>query len=340
MKILVTGSAGFIGFHLVKRLVESGHSVLGLDDLNDYYDVGLKYGRLNQLGFSSQRLPYGELLPAVKHDSRFVRIDVADKNSVDGLFKSEHFDLVCHLAAQAGVRYSVENPHAYTRSNVEGFLNVLEGCRNHGPTALCYASSSSVYGRSTDLPFAESHSVDKPASLYAATKKANELMADAYAHLYGLDAIGLRFFTVYGPWGRPDMAIYRFTKAILDGEEIQLYNYGHMKRDFTFVSDIVDGVMLSIENLQTTTEPGRARVYNLGYGKSIPLLDFVTAIERASGRVARVRRVAMQPGDVEATWADTTAIRREIGYKPVVAVDEGVREFVEWYRTWTATADR
>ena len=325
MRLLVTGAAGFIGMHASRRLLERGHEVLGLDNLNAYYDPALKRARLEQLK------PHARF--------SFERLDVADSPAMDALFARERFDCVLHLAAQAGVRYSLENPMAYVSANVAGFLNILEACRKARVAHLCYASSSSVYGANTAMPFREEDRVDQPASLYAATKRANELMAESYARLYGLPCTGLRFFTVYGPWGRPDMALFLFARAILAGKPVRLFNEGRMQRDFTYVDDVVEGVMRVVERpyAATGTAPP-ARLYNLGNGAPVPLVEFLRAIEAALGQKAVVEMAPMQPGDVEATYASTDRLRADFGYAPSTPVATGVARFVEWYRSYHAAA--
>jgi len=331
-KILVTGAAGFIGFHLCQRLLARGDQVVGLDNLNDYYDVSLKQARLMQLegqaGF------------------RFVRLDLADRVGIAALFAAEGFDKVVNLAAQAGVRYSLENPHAYVDSNLVGFINILEGCRHHGVKHLVYASSSSVYGANTRMPFSVHHNVDHPVSLYAATKKANELMAHTYAHLYGLPCTGLRFFTVYGPWGRPDMALFLFTKAILEGRPIDVFNYGRMRRDFTFVDDIVEGVIRVTDRVAPANpawngdqpDPGTSaapyRLYNIGNNNPVELMVLIETLEKALGKKAEKNLLPIQPGDVPATYADVEALTADVGFKPATPIAVGVGRFVEWYRNY------
>jgi len=335
-KILVTGAAGFIGFHLARRLLGQGAEVVGLDNLNDYYDVDLKLARLQQL--------------ANAHGFRFVKAELSDRNAVAELFKTERFDAVVNLAAQAGVRYSLVNPHAYTESNISGFLNVLEGCRHNSVGHLVYASSSSVYGANTAMPFSVHHNVDHPVSLYAATKKANELMAHTYSSLYGIPTTGLRFFTVYGPWGRPDMAIFLFTKAILEGRAIDVFNYGKMQRDFTFVDDIVEGVCRVVGQVPagnagwngSDPDPGTSyapyRIYNIGNNNPVELLHFIEVLERALGREARKNLLPMQAGDVPATYADVDDLMRDVGFRPATSIEEGIGKFVDWYRAYYGVA--
>lgn len=330
MKVLVTGAAGFIGMHTVLRLLERGDEVVGLDNLNDYYEVALKEARLGRLTSSSS--------------FRFHRVDVGDREAMAKVFASERPERVVHLAAQAGVRYSLQNPHAYADSNLVGMVNVLEGCRHNQVEHLVYASSSSVYGGNEQMPFSEHHAVDHPVSLYAATKKANELMAHTYSHLYGLPTTGLRFFTVYGPWGRPDMALFLFTRAMLEGRPIDVYNHGQMVRDFTYVDDIVEGVVRVLDKPATPHEgfdpahpdPGTSRapfrVFNIGNSTPTPLMEYIEALEDALGIVAEKNFLPMQPGDVPSTSADTTELREWVGYTPATPVREGVKRFVDWYR--------
>ena len=329
MKYLVTGAAGFIGFHLAQRLIKEGHEVVGLDNLNDYYEVSLKEARLARLS----------PLPGF----RFERLDLADRVAMAELFARERFERVIHLGAQAGVRYSLDNPFAYADSNLTGTLTVLEGCHHHGVKHLVYASSSSVYGLNEQMPFKTSDGVDHPVSLYAASKKANELMAHSYSHLYGLPTTGLRFFTVYGPWGRPDMALFKFVRAILKGEPIDIYNQGQLSRDFTHIDDIVEGIVRIADRPpvgdpnwqgQTDTSPAPYRLFNIGNGSPVRLLDFVEAIETALGKPAIRNLLPMQPGDVLATWADTEALFEATGYKPKMALQEGVESFVAWYKAY------
>ena len=332
MKILVTGAAGFIGMHTCLRLLARGDEVVGIDNLNDYYDPALKDARLARL----------TPLPGF----RFEKLDIADRSGVAALFENEKFERVIHLAAQAGVRYSLKNPHAYADSNLVGFVNILEGCRHHGVQHLVYASSSSVYGGNIKMPFAEHDAVDHPVSLYAATKKANELMAHTYSHLYGLPTTGLRFFTVYGPWGRPDMAYFSFTDAILAGRTIDVYNHGNMRRDFTFIDDIVEGVLRVCDRVATanpaysgdTPDPGNSnvpfRVFNIGNHDPVPLLDFIGTLESALGKTADKRFLPMQDGDVPATYADTSALKEWVGFSPSTSIGEGIARFVAWYREY------
>ncbi len=320
MHILLTGAAGFIGMHTAQRLLARGDTVTGIDNLNDYYDPALKQARLAQL----QGLP----------GFRFERLDVADRAGMEALFARERFDAVVHLAAQAGVRYSISHPHAYLESNLTGFGHVLEGCRAQGVGHLVYASSSSVYGGNTKMPFEESDPVDHPVSLYAATKKANELMAHTYSHLYRLPATGLRFFTVYGPWGRPDMAYFSFTKAVLEGRPIDVFNHGDMKRDFTWIDDIVEGVLRVLDKPATPEKEGGApyRVFNIGNHDPVQLMAFIACIERATGREATKRLLPMQAGDVPATYASTQALHDWVGFAPATPLAEGIERFVRWYR--------
>lgn len=344
MKILVTGTAGFIGHHLALRLAARGDEVLGLDNINDYYDVELKYGRLQEQGFTVDAgAPSGTIHTSSTHPNlRFVRMDIENAEALKQLFAEQGFDRVCHLAAQAGVRYSLVNPSAYTTTNVQGFLNILEAVRAYPVEHLCYASSSSVYGIDSHMPFRETTSADHPASLYAVSKRANELMAHSYSHLYGIPTTGLRFFTVYGPWGRPDMALYLFTQAILEGRAIDVYNHGEMKRDFTYVDDIVEGIVRVIDrpakgatDWDGTTggvSPAPYRVYNIGNGAPVLLMDFISALGEELGVEVKKNMMPIQPGDVPATWADCSALERETGYRPDTPIRSGIREFVRWYR--------
>ena len=328
--ILVTGAAGFIGYHLAERLLTDGHHVVGLDNLNDYYDPALKEGRLERL--------------EARDNFTFARIDLADRRKMEALFATYGFGIVVHLAAQAGVRYSIENPHSYVDSNLVGFLHILEGCRHTGVGHLVYASSSSVYGANTKMPFSVHHNVDHPMSLYAATKKANELMAHTYSSLYDLPTTGLRFFTVYGPWGRPDMALFKFTRNILAGEPIEVFNYGNHRRDFTYIDDIVEGVVRVMGTVPegndqwTGDDPDPAssrapwKLYNIGNNRPVELMRYIEVIEECLGKKAEKNLLPMQPGDVPDTYADVDALVEDVGYKPDTPIEVGVKKFVEWYR--------
>jgi Nucleoside-diphosphate-sugar epimerases len=330
--IFVTGAAGFIGFHVAKRLLQRGDAVVGIDNLNDYYDPALKHARLALLR-QFQRF-------------EFVLGDIADRAVIAALFERHKPRRVVHLAAQAGVRYSLTNPHVYTESNITGFLNIIEGCRHHGVEHLVYASSSSVYGANTKQPFSEHDNVDHPVSLYAATKKANELMAHTYAHLFGVASTGLRFFTVYGPWGRPDMALFRFTRGIVAGEPIPVFNEGKMIRDFTYVDDVVEGVIRVLDQRAeadpdwTGADPDPARsdvpyrIFNIGNNKPVLLLDYIAALERCLGRKAELDLLPMQPGDVLSTQADVSELERAVGFRPSTTIEEGIAHFVTWYKDY------
>ncbi|MBA3026799.1 MAG: NAD-dependent epimerase [Sulfurimonas sp.] len=349
MKILVTGSAGFIGFFLAKRLLQRGDEVVGIDNLNDYYDVNLKLGRLNELGVHylethSEETQKSSIYPSFT----FKKLDISDTEKIDALFKTEKFDAVCNLAAQAGVRYSLENPYAYVQSNVLGFLNILEGCRNHNVKNLCFASSSSVYGLNKSQPFKTTDHTDHPVSLYAATKKSNEMMAHSYAHLYGIKTTGVRFFTVYGPWGRPDMAPMLFTDAILNNRPIKVFNNGNMSRDFTYIEDIVDGLIKIIDNPSSASNNWNAstplpnissapyRIYNIGNNKPIKLMDFIESLEDNLHINAKKEMLPMQPGDVESTFADVSDLIKDFNYKPSTNLDTGIKAFVDWYKKFYA----
>lgn len=338
MKILVTGAAGFIGFFVSKKLLDNGHVVVGIDNINDYYDVQLKYARLSQLGIDENQAKVfnNEVQSCSEPQFSFIRMNLEDRNALPTLFKSENFDVVCNLAAQAGVRYCLENPEAYVDSNIVGFLNILENCRNHQIKHLVYASSSSVYGLNTKTPFETSDSVDHPISLYAATKKSNELMAHTYSHLYGFPTTGLRFFTVYGPWGRPDMAMFLFTDAIVKGEPIKVFNHGKMERDFTYIDDITEGVVRVIEgSVEKRLRLNELyKVYNIGNNSSVKLLDFIEAIESCLGKTATKEMLPMQPGDVAKTWANVDNLIKDYNYQPNTPFEKGVREFVDWYRSY------
>lgn len=347
MKILVTGTAGFIGFHLAKKLLERGDRVVGLDNINDYYDVNLKYARLNELGIAHDSLIDNQKVQSTTYPHhRFVKMDLSDTQAVYDLFETEKFDAVCNLAAQAGVRYSIENPHAYIQSNIVGFMNILEACRHTGVNNLSYASSSSVYGLNQSQPFKTSDHTDHPVSLYAATKKSNEMMAHTYSHLYGISTTGLRFFTVYGPWGRPDMAPMLFADAILNHRAIKVFNHGNMSRDFTYVDDIVDGIIKVIDNparISNDFDPSNPdpsissapyRIYNIGNNAPVQLLDFIETLEKSIGIDAEKNFMDMQPGDVVSTYADTNGLINDFGYKPDTKLSEGIGEFVKWYKAF------
>lgn len=335
MKILVTGAAGFIGYHLCEKLIAKGYHVTGLDNINDYYDVRLKYGRLNELGVLQEQIEWNKLTSSQKNDHfQFIRLNIEDEKAVDSLFKSQQFDLVCNLAAQAGVRYSLEQPFTYVESNVKGFLSILEACRNNAVKKLIYASSSSVYGLNEKIPFSVDDNVDHPISLYAATKKANELMAHTYSHLFGIHTIGLRFFTVYGPWGRPDMAMFLFTDAILNDRPIQVFNEGNLSRDFTYIDDIIGGILNIVAAFEKENIVSNYKIYNIGNSKPVKLVDFITSLEKATGIKAKKEMLPMQPGDVEKTWADTQDLMEDFGYQPDTDIDFGVTAFVKWYKEY------
>lgn len=330
MKILVTGSAGFIGYHVSRELLSQGHAVTGIDNINDYYDVQLKYARLKETGIEEQNIKPGEYVQSTVFDSyQFIRMDLNDREALNDLFEKEHFSHVIHLAAQAGVRYSLQNPFAYIHSNITGFMNLLEACRHNPVKHLVYASSSSVYGDKTDTPFSESDNTDQPVSLYAATKKANELMAYSYARLYHIPATGIRFFTVYGPWGRPDMAPSLFMSAILKGETIRLFNHGNMERDFTFVDDIAMGVLKIIPSPSSMETPHA--IYNMGCTSPVKLTDFLAEIEKVTGKKAIVEMTGMQPGDVISTYADTTRLKKDFNYQPSTPLGTGIQSFYQWF---------
>jgi UDP-glucuronate 4-epimerase len=349
MKILITGTAGFIGSHLAKKLLERGDEIVGLDNINDYYDQNVKYGRLQRGGIidtleDGKDIPYGKLLVSkINSKYKFIKLNLEDKESMMNLFKEEKFDAVCNLAAQAGVRYSLTNPDAYMDSNIIGFMNILESCRHNNVKNLSYASSSSVYGLNEELPFSTNHDVSHPISLYAASKKANELMAHTYSHLFDISTTGLRFFTVYGPWGRPDMALFLFTKAALEGNKIDVFNNGEMLRDFTYIDDIVEGVIRVIDNPakkdeswngktgQVSTSSAPYKIYNIGNNNPVKLMDFIEAIENKLGKTIEKNFLPMQAGDVPATFADVTALVEDLGYKPQTPVQDGINSFVDWY---------
>ncbi|MDG1277366.1 MAG: NAD-dependent epimerase [Algoriphagus sp.] len=344
MKYLVTGTAGFIGFHVAKKLLERGDTVVGLDVINSYYDVNLKYDRLEFMGIDRSEVSFGEKITSSKNSNySFIQLDLAKKEPLISLFEQEKFDVVIHLAAQAGVRYSLTHPEVYMESNIIAFMNILECCRFYPVKHLVYASSSSVYGSNEKMPFSTSDSVDHPISLYAASKKTNELMAHTYSHLFGIPTTGLRFFTVYGPWGRPDMALFLFTEAILEGKPIQVFNHGKMKRDFTYVDDIVTGV-LKVADLPAkpnpdfdgqNPDPGSSRapykIYNIGNSEPVLLMDYIKAVEKGLGKSAIMDMLPLQPGDVPASHADVTDLVRDTGYKPQTKIEDGVKAFTDWY---------
>lgn len=376
MNILITGTAGFIGHGLVKQMANSGNTLIGLDNINDYYDVNLKYGRLKDTGIEPDKIKYGIPVESQTLDNyRFIQLNLEDHEHLFDLFEQEPFDRVCHLAAQAGVRYSLQNPRAYIDSNIQGFLNILEACRHHEVNHLVYASSSSVYGLNQKMPFTTADMVDQPMSLYAATKKSCELMAHAYSHLYHIPTTGLRFFTVYGPWGRPDMAAFKFVRAIIKNRAIDVYNQGRMSRDFTYIDDIIEGVIrvmdrppksedrsqkvedrrqktedrskekeynttsdhppLATNPLPLTSDPSPLapyKIYNIGRGQPVNLMEFITAIEKALNKEAKKNFLPLQKGDVLKTWADTTSLEKDTGYRPNTPVEEGIQKFVEWYK--------
>ncbi|RSC93575.1 NAD-dependent epimerase [Tenacibaculum singaporense] len=334
MKVLVTGAAGFIGFHLSERLLALEHTVVGVDNINDYYDVNLKYARLKELGVerNNAEVFYQETISSTNESFKFIRLNLEDKKELFQLFTTENFDVVCNLAAQAGVRYSIENPDVYIQSNIVGFLNILECCRYHAIKHLVYASSSSVYGANKKVPFSEEDSVDNPVSLYAATKKSNELMAHTYSHLYKIPTTGLRFFTVYGPWGRPDMAPILFADAISKNHPIKVFNNGDMERDFTFIDDIVEGIKRVVE--KPVEDRGLYKIYNIGNNDSVKLLDFITQMEMSLGKEATKEMLPMQMGDVKKTWANVDGLIKDYGYKPEVKIGEGVSRFVQWYQEY------
>ncbi len=349
MKILITGTAGFIGSALAEKLIARGDKVVGLDSINDYYDINVKYGRLQRSGIiesleDGESIKYNSLLTSSKNPNlKFIKLNLEDKENLMKLFKEEKFDAVCNLAAQAGVRYSLINPDAYIQSNIVGFINILEACRHNGVNNLSYASSSSVYGLNEKLPFSTEDSVDHPISLYAASKKSNELMAHTYSHLYGISTTGLRFFTVYGPWGRPDMALFLFVKAGLEGKAIDVFNNGEMLRDFTYIDDIVEGVIRVIDNPakkdnswsgkdgKVSTSSAPYKIYNIGNNNPVKLMDFIEAIEKRLGKKIEKNMMPIQAGDVPATYADVTDLVEDLDYKPATPIQEGVDKFIDWY---------
>lgn len=332
-KILITGTAGFIGFYLAQRMLNEGWEVVGYDNINDYYDIDLKYARLRETGIERKTVSYGKLTRSISYPGyRFIQANLEDRFLMEDLFKAEQFDVVCHLAAQAGVRYSIENPYAYVDSNLVGFINILECCRHNRIKHLVYASSSSVYGNNEKVPFSEDDRVDYPVSLYAATKKSNELMAHTYSHLYRLPTTGLRFFTVYGPWGRPDMAPVLFAKAITGGEAIKVFNNGDMMRDFTYIDDIIEGVVRIIDSTPTREEEHPYyQICNIGNSNPISLLEFIRTMEEAIGKKAVLEMYPMQKGDVKVTYADTAQLENIIGYKPQTSLKTGIERFIKWY---------
>lgn len=338
MKILVTGAAGFIGYHLSELLLNKGHQVVGIDNLNDYYDVNLKFSRLKELGIDSKKASgfLNEVQSEKNKSFTFVRLSLEDREDINRLFEKEKFEVVCNLAAQAGVRYSIENPHAYVESNIVGYVNLLEACRSNHVKHLVYASSSSVYGLNSAVPFSTKDKVETPISLYAASKKSNELMAHTYSHLFGFATTGLRFFTVYGPWGRPDMAAYLFADGISQDKPIKVFNHGKMERDFTYVGDIVEGVVRIIEGEVETRKEKKElyKVYNIGNNKSVKLLDFIKNIERNLGKEAEKVMMDIQPGDVEKTWAEVSDLIKDYDYQPNTTVEQGVERFIDWYKKY------
>ncbi len=344
MKLLITGTAGFIGFHLVNKLINEGYDIVGLDNINSYYDINLKYGRLEKTGIEKEEIKYNHITGSTLFSNyKFIRLNLEDDTNISKLFDKEGFDKVIHLAAQAGVRYSIENPRTYIDCNIVGFLNILEGCRYNNIKHLVYASSSSVYGLNEKMPFTVHDNIDHPLSLYAASKKSNELMAHTYSHLYGLPTTGLRFFTVYGPWGRPDMALFKFTKAILGNKPIDVYNNGDMERDFTYIDDIVEGISRIIKsapkgnekwtgiNPDPSSSKAPFKVYNIGNNEPVKLLDFIKYIENTTGKKAKKNMLPIQPGDVPKTWADVSALNNDFNYKPKTTIEKGVKNFVNWY---------
>ncbi len=331
-RFLVTGTAGFIGFHLVNALLEKGEEVIGLDNINDYYDVNLKFARLNEAGIKREEVDWHKMVKSSSYPAyRFVRMNLEDKDGIMGLFRDEKFDYVIHLAAQAGVRYSIDHPDVYIQSNIVGFFNILEACRNYPVKQLLYASSSSVYGNNEKVPFSEDDNVDHPVSLYAATKKSNELMASTYSHLYGIQATGLRFFTVYGPWGRPDMAIYKFTEAMVNNKPIQVYGEGKLLRDFTYIDDITGGIMAILGRLNKAKPPV---LMNIGNNHPVTVNDLITELEQALDRKARKEFLPMQPGDVKRTFADINLIQSYCNFIPATTLREGLKEFCSWYLSY------
>jgi UDP-glucuronate 4-epimerase len=339
MKILVTGAAGFIGFHTVKHFAEKGNRVVGIDNINTYYDVELKYARLAETGIRKELIKNHQSVESTMNPIyRFIKADLQDKVFIDKLFANENFDVVCHLAAQAGVRHSIENPYAYINSNIIGFMNILEACRFYPVKHLVYASSSSVYGMNKKVPYSESDQVDSPVSLYAASKRSNELMAHTYSKLYNIPVTGVRFFTVYGPWGRPDMAPFLFMDSIVNQKPIKVFNYGKLSRDFTYIDDIIEGLSVIINHAPVGEIPNK--IYNIGAGRPVQLLDFIVAIENVTGKTAIKQMVEMQPGDVYQTYADTTALEQELHYKPHISILEGISKLYNWHLSYTKNFER
>lgn len=344
MKILITGTAGFIGFHLALKMLNRGDEIIGLDSINDYYDIRVKYGRLDKSGILQDEIQYNKMIQSSKFPNyKFIQLNLEDKENLEKLFAQEKFDKVVNLAAQAGVRYSLTNPDAYIDANIVGFLNILECCRHHGIKHLTYASSSSVYGLNEKQPFSTKDNVDHPISLYAASKKSNELMAHTYSHLFKIPTTGLRFFTVYGPWGRPDMALFLFTKAIFEGRPIDVFNNGNMQRDFTYIDDIVEGIVRVNDNPpqenpnwdpksdDASTSSAPYKIYNIGNNNPVKLMDFITALENKIGKVAEKNFLPLQAGDVPSTYADVSDLIRDLNYKPQTPIQEGINQFVDWY---------
>lgn len=333
MNILITGAAGFIGFHAVKHFAGKGNQVVGIDNINNYYDVELKYARLSETGIQKELIKDHHPVQSTKLSNyRFIKADLQDKVFIDQLFAKEHFDRIIHLAAQAGVRHSIENPYAYIDSNIIGFMNILEACRFHPVKHLLYASSSSVYGMNKKIPYSETDNVDSPVSLYAASKRSNELMAHAYSKLYNIPATGVRFFTVYGPWGRPDMAPFLFMNSIINQKPIKVFNNGNLSRDFTYIDDIIDGISIITDHAPAGDVP--YKIYNIGAGKPVRLLDFIAAIENVTGKTAIKQMEGMQPGDVYQTYADTTALEQDLHYKPQISIQNGINKLFHWYASY------
>jgi UDP-glucuronate 4-epimerase len=346
-KLLITGTAGFIGFHLASKLLKLNYEIIGIDNINDYYDVNLKYSRLAECGIDISDIKYNKPVKSKLYsDYTFIKLNLEDRDNIYRLFEKYKFDKVCNLAAQAGVRYSLQNPYTYIDCNIVGFINILEACRHNNIKHLVYASSSSVYGLNENLPFSTHHNVDHPISLYAATKKSNELMAHTYSYLYNLPTTGLRFFTVYGPWGRPDMALFKFTKAIIAEEPIDVYNFGNMSRDFTYIDDIINGLICVLNNIpkgnpkwtgknpDTSSSCAPYKIYNIGNNNPVKLIDFINAIEMALNKKAKINLLPMQAGDVPATWADVSDLINDLNYKPSTSITEGINNFITWYKKY------